>query len=386
MKEVIPSEVENMGQALNNIATNLQDSYSSITANLNRIKACIETLLSYNGAPASEVLEEPHLEPITLTTYYKRYQMYWNVNANNSQAALDTLGSNKIKQLEESIELLNSKGDDLAILSYTLLSFISLLEAELNVTYQGDLKGFFDGIKDIEGWREYKVIYKESKEAKKNDEIYKKYHSKQGDKDYVDFFLDEIGNRRLPEGMGKDDGSQYNRGISKYGQWYKMKYPGSGMTNDAAYCAAAVSYVMSESGSNADINPFIYVPSGADDAINKDSNGIGKWHPASDTSYMPKRGDIFYQCSGATSHTGIVLDSKNTGNGVDVYTIEGNTASAGYAFGTVNTRIRNASYINNGNYASGYYSPDVYINNSVKDVTISDETINAKKLLNGNNN
>ena len=159
------------------------------------------------------------------------------------------------------------------------------------------------------------------------------------------------------------------------------------MTNDAAFCAAAVTYALTKSGNGNAITPYISVQTGAQNAIKSAASGKGVWHSASDTSYQPQRGDIFYNFDSG-GHTGVVLGSDEN----YVYTIEANTSSEfkdGRSYGTVNTRVREKSYISPVNSLSGYYSPDVNINKSNTNVEISQETINNKLnsvKMNNNNN
>ena len=142
-----------------------------------------------------------------------------------------------------------------------------------------------------------------------------------------------------------------------------------------------------KSGNGNAITPYISVQTGAQNAIKSAASGKGVWHSASDTSYQPQRGDIFYNFDSG-GHTGVVLGSDEN----YVYTIEANTSSEfkdGWSYGTVNTRVREKSYISPVNSLSGYYSPDVNINKSNTNVEISQETINNKLnsvKMNNNNN
>lgn len=381
MGNVSVEGVESISLEIKTIAKELEDRYNSVSETLNKIKEHLNQLEKWNGADASEEQYEYKDSFRELMGIKTRYKNIWNINISNENVVNDALGSSYLSKIEENIELLNCKGEDLDVLSATLAGFISIIESELNVNYDGNIKEFFNSLKGNEGWEEYKKINEEVRLAKQNDELYNAYRSKKGDDDYVDFLLDEIGNRRLSQGIGIDDGTYPTKGSSKYGQWYKDNYPTSGMTNDAAFCAAAISYAMNKSGNGNAIDPYISVLVGASQAQSRAQNGQGVWHPASDTSYTPQRGDIFYQCSGS-AHTGVVLDS----NGTDIYTIEANTASNNYAYGTVNTRVRELSYVNNGNSLSGYYSPNVNINKSASNISITEKTINEKKQLNSGNN
>lgn len=382
MSNVSPEEVNAVSDSIKGIASGLRDRYQSIVQTIQSINQCVNTLRSWNGADASETFYEYKNifdERLDRRTCHK---YVWNVQVSGVNTVSSILSSASFSQMLENIERLDCQGEELQLLSETLAGLIALIVTELQVPYDANTVHFFNSIKDNPGWQEYKQMSLDAEEARENDELYKAYRSTDGKSDYVDYFLDEIGNRRLSEEWALDDGTNAGKGPSKYGQWYKETYPSSGMTNDAAFCAAAVTYVMQNSGNKDAIDPYIYVPTGASQAIAKASQGKGQWHAASDTSYQPQRGDIFYKSEGATSHTGVVLDSK----GNDIYTIEGNTASSKYPRGTVNTRVRDKSYVNNGSSTSGYYSPDAYLNTNKNAVEISKETIDAKKSLNGANN
>ena len=203
---------------------------------------------------------------------------------------------------------------------------------------------------------------------KKKDLLYNKYRTQEGEDDYVDFLLDEMGNHRM---------STDNRN-TKYGIWFNNKY--GMMSKNDAFCAAGVSYTLEHTATTGILNPYINVSAGAGDAKSKAAQGIGTWHDASDTSYQPKRGDIFYK---GGDHTGIVLDSDDK----YIYTIEANTSSDEGVSGCVNTRIRerngNAPYITTG----GYYSPPVeFSNTNDSSITLDSDYINKKLgIQNGGN-
>ena len=134
---------------------------------------------------------------------------------------------------------------------------------------------------------------------------------------------------------------------------------------NAEWCAIFVTYTMYNTG-NKDKLPeeipggYYSCSYGADRAKELASKDIGEWHDG-DSDYKPKRGDIFFR----HHHTGFVIGS----NGDYIYTIEGNTTrddgiyniqsyvpndqSFGAGGGTVNTRIRDKSYVE-----LGYYTPD----------------------------
>ena len=165
---------------------------------------------------------------------------------------------------------------------------------------------------------------------------------------------------------------------TKYGYWYNQNY--NMMNYNDAFCAAGVTYALVSSGNQEVLNPYINVSLGAEDAKQKASEGKGEWHDATDTTYQPKRGDIFFK---GGDHTGIVLDSDES----YLYTIEANTSSDEGISGYVNTRIRNRKedpYLTEG----GYYSPPVQININANDqeITMTKEYLDKKiNIQNGNN-
>ena len=393
--------IEEVANSLKAIASILNDDYNSLTMTISKINETLTSLKSYNGQDATNypypytVESSPNNLLDTMLQFKQYYKEVWDIKINGDNTTSTVLSSTLFQQTEENINLLDLKSADLDLLASTLYGFILTLSSLLQVNYDGDIKTFFSSIKNNEAWKETKKIAEEAKAQKETDELYLKFRSKDGNDDYVDFFLDELGNRRYPQGFPgvDDDGTYPDKGASKYGQWYMNYYLNNDssnakyMTNDSAFCAAAVSYALANSGNGKAITPFISVKTGAENAINSATTGKGTWHSASDYSYQPKRGDIFYKVDEG-SHTGVVLGSDEN----YIYTIEANTSSdykEGWSFGTVNTRVRDKSYIDNGNNLSGYYSPEVDINNSVSDVSISKETINNKldpTKMNNNNN
>lgn len=382
--------VETIANELKEIATVLNDDYDSIKVTISKINDNLDILKSWNGQDA---IQEPYPFETGISTdnvfktpsQYRQYYKYvWDIKADGADNASTALSTAVFEQTQENINLLDMESTDLSLLSTTLYSFITTLSSLLQVDFDGDIKNFFTSIKDNEGWKETQRIAEESKAQKEKDELYLKFRSTDGNDDYVDFFLDELGNRRYPQGLSgiSDDGTYSDRGTSKYGEWYTNYFANNEssnakyMTNDAAFCAAAVTYALTSSGNENAITPYISVETGATDAKNRSANGEGVWHSASDTTYQPQRGDIFYKVDNE-SHTGVVLGSDEN----YIYTIEANTSSDfkdGWSFGTVNTRVRDKSYVNTGNSLSGYFSPNVNINNSISNVEISKETINSK--------
>ena len=229
-----------------------------------------------------------------------------------------------------------------------------------------NLNDLFTTIKDNNIWQEYKETALYSNKLRKEDLLYQKYRTKNGNGDYVDFLLDEMGNHRM---------TTDNRN-TKYGYWYNQKY--GYMNYNDAFCAAGVTYTLVSSGASQVLNPYIGVSAGASDAQQKASQGQGEWHSAQDTNYQPKRGDIFFK---GGDHTGIVLDSdKNY-----IYTIEANTSSDEGISGYVNTRVRDKnSYITSG----GYYTPPIQLNDSSNDqnIQLTQEYINKKVNIQSGSN
>lgn len=399
MNTVDSVEIESISNSLKNIANNLKNDYNSINITINKINDCIETLENWNGNYASnEILYQlesfsgPLGLPLKKRIYYRDI---WDIKVSKNNYSLSSI-STILDKFQENINLLDLKSDDLNLLSSTLYSYISTLGSLLQVDYEGDITKFFDDIKENPGWQFEKLNAQETIKLKEIDELYLKFRSQNGEDDFVDFLLDELGNRRFPQGIDGvvDDGNQNDRGASQYAQWYIdyfTRFPNvnsrvSAMDNDAAYCATAVTYALVNSGNEGVIPPFISVANGANTVIQMANDGNGVWHPASDSSYQPQRGDIFYKVGGGNgNHVGIVLASDEN----YIYTIEGNTSSNIESFGTVNTRVRPLSYVNTGNSSAGYYSPDVYINHSITDVDISEETILDKtnpQVMNDYNN
>lgn len=402
MSTVDTVEIENIANSLKNIAYHLQEDYDSIKDTVDKINSCLKTLKSWNGNDAINTPypyeQIPYFDGMLENILYKKryYKYIWNINVqegdSSNQSALDLV----LSQIQENISLLDLESDDLNLLASTLFGFITNISSLLQVDYDGDMTKFFNEIKDTPGWQFEKANAEESVQLKETDELYLAFRSKDGNDDFVDFLLDELGNRRFPQGMAGvlDHGNQSDRGASEYAQWYidyYTKFPNSNsnveaMNNDAAYCATAVTYALVNSGNEGVIEPFISVATGASNVKSMAENGNGVWHSASDESYHPQRGDIFYKVGGENgNHVGIVLESA----GDYIYTIEGNTASNIESFGTVNTRVRPLSYVNTGNSLAGYYSPNVYINQSATDVNISETTISDKTnpaVMNNNNN
>ena len=385
MAEVSVTGINEYSDELKGIANKLKDALSQIEADINELSAAVATLESYNGQDASAVMTETIKSNNGLLgsigsiigwakETVRVYKYVWDINVSNGDM---TNSLAIVKDAVSNAETLDLSGDDLANFAVMLNGFISLIEKEILIpngykrqsfSEYSSLSDLFSTIKDNDTYKEYKDTYKYSKELKKKDLLYNKYRTQEGEDDYVDFLLDEMGNHRM---------STDNRN-TKYGIWFNNKY--GMMSKNDAFCAAGVSYTLEHTATTGILNPYINVSAGAGDAKSKAAQWIGTWHDASDTSYQPKRGDIFYK---GGDHTGIVLDSDDK----YIYTIEANTSSDEGVSGCVNTRIRerngNAPYITTG----GYYSPPVeFSNTNDSSITLDSDYINKKLgIQNGGN-
>ena len=385
MAEVSVTGINEYSDELKGIANKLKAALSQIEADINELSAAVATLESYNGQDASAVMTETIKSNNGLLgsigsiigwakETVRVYKYVWDINVSNGDM---TNSLAIVKDAVSNAETLDLSGDDLANFAVMLNGFISLIEKEILIpngykrqsfSEYSSLSDLFSTIKDNDTYKEYKDTYKYSKELKKKDLLYNKYRTQEGEDDYVDFLLDEMGNHRM---------STDNRN-TKYGIWFNNKY--GMMSKNDAFCAAGVSYTLEHTATTGILNPYINVSAGAGDAKSKAAQGIGTWHDASDTSYQPKRGDIFYK---GGDHTGIVLDSDDK----YIYTIEANTSSDEGVSGCVNTRIRerngNAPYITTG----GYYSPPVeFSNTNDSSITLDSDYINKKLgIQNGGN-
>lgn len=379
METVSVAGIKDYGSELSSIANKLSSLASQVEDNLNSIQNSINRLLNeLNESDASGVrIEDKSNELFVLGNVSRQqasnvryYKEIWDIRVENNYV---DEALNKLREVQENIDLLNLSGNDLLNMSEMIDNFISSIESQLGTNYNayGNLKDFFSSLKDNPVWIEYKDTAAKAAELKKNDLMYQKYRSSNGEDDYVDYLLDEMGNHRMNSANSS----------TKYGYWFMNQHPGYGMTADAAFCAAGVTYAMENSGNSEVINPFISVSDGANDAKNLSNNGIGQWHDISDTTYQPQRGDIFYKSG---DHTGIVLDSDQN----YVYTIESNTSSDFGERGFVNTRVRVKSgddaYISSG----GYYTPNCYINYSSNDsnIILNEDYLMKKLYIQNSNN
>ena len=380
MNSVNPEQVKNYGDELNKIANNLKEALFNMQNDLNILNEAIKTLESYNGKDSTEMYLVPPTREIDpklllgektvpgiLQTCYKNV---WTIKVTkNGLEDVSTIINDTLNEVDS----LNVSGEDLEKLSEILNNYITLIEKEILVgrgykrnsysEYQ-NLNDLFTTIKDNDIWKEYKETAIYANKVKKEDLLYQKYRTKNGEGDYVDFLLDEMGNHRM---------TTDNRN-TKYGYWFNQTY--GWMNYNDAFCAAGVSYTLASSGASQVLNPYIGVSAGATDAKQKASQGQGEWHSAQDKDYHPKRGDIFFK---GAAHTGIVLDSDEN----YIYTIEANTSSDEGISGYVNTRVRD-SYITDG----GYYTPPTQINESSNDqnVQLTQEYINKKENIQSGSN
>ena len=382
MSSVNTAHLKNYGSELNTIADNLKEVLLNMQNDFNVLNEAIKTLESYDGKDSSEMylipptreidskllLGEKHV-PGILQTCYKNV---WTIKVTkNGLEDVSTIINDTLNEVDS----LNVSGEDLEKLSEILNNYITLIEKEILVgcgykrnsysEYQ-NLNDLFTTIKDNDIWKEYKETAIYANKVKKEDLLYQKYRTKNGEGDYVDFLLDEMGNHRM---------TTDNRN-TKYGYWFNQTY--GWMNYNDAFCAAGVSYTLASSGASQVLNPYIGVSAGAEDAKQKASQGQGEWHSAQDKNYQPKRGDIFFK---GGDHTGIVLDSDEN----NIYTIEANTSSDEGISGYVNTRVRDKnSYITDG----GYYTPPTQINESSNDqnVQLTQEYINKKANIQSGSN
>lgn len=376
MSNISTEGIETSVTQLKNITANIQDKFNQLTEDLAKINSSIDTLMGYNGQDASELYREKYQS--TLKNIFIRpicYKYIWQIQIQNNPGS--NISSNSyIKSFAENIEYLKLGLNELEQVNTEIERAIHEIELQLGVSYTGNIVTFFNGLKGNPGWEEIKEKAAAADLKKETDALYQMFRSKNKEKDVVDIALDEMGTTFLATTLS-----------SKYALWYFENYPSSGATPQDDWCAEYVSYIMNKSGNADSVNPYLNVVSGANNAKAKAANGEGIWHSSSDTSYEPKRGDIFYTYEGAHQHTGIVLGS----NGNEVYTIEGNTAQDDGVYyvstnsnkgGCVNTRIRDKSYIEGGYYTPAYKANPI-IPESSSNKIISQEAQNLKLGIDG---
>lgn len=364
--------INSSNNELKGIITSLSSDVAEIENDISKIQQAVSELLSYQGQEASLPLSEPRENPLDNQAYGpRRFQYIWNINIPSSLTSISSGTSSMLLDTKEKIEFLNYCSKNLDTLSERVEQLIQQIELQLGVSYTGNIKSFFHSLKGNSGWEEMKKIINESVSKRNNDELYLKFHSQNKKKDIVDFALDELGNRYLVGGVPYLS--------TKYALWYQNKY-GMGATPSDNWCAEFVSYAVENSGNKGAVPPYLSVADGMREVKEMANNNQGEWHDASDMTYQPKRGDIFYVDNGKSSHTGIVLGSEND----HIYTIEGNTVSddGNYYAGSsenssfggyVNTRTRDRSYLSGG----GFYSPN-YATNKVPQTTVSEVTLAMK--------
>ena len=381
--QVSIEKIREYNNQIKDIVSHLDNSYLNVMDDLRAVEDSIAKLKSWNGKEASEMYKVNddffHAEVLSGRNSVQKkasyYRYIWNISIQNS---LDTNSIPYLDSIKEQIDILSTISKKIDSSEEELAKFIYELETQLGVDLisQSDhVTDFFNQLKENPAWEEMKRVSEEAKRKKQNDEIYQKYRSKSGQADLVDCALDELGNKFLL--------STYS---TKYALWYKANYPNSGASASDNWCAEFVTYSFHKSGNISKITPYLSVSDGSIEAKNSANNGTGSWHDASDESYQPKRGDIFYK----NGHTGIVIASDED----YIYTIEGNTiqddgtyyvkdGSSNSGGGVVNTRIRDKDYVN-----IGYYSPDIPLNTSgieqSLDTSFSSDYLSTKNSIQSN--
>lgn len=214
MAEVSVTGINEYSDELKGIANKLKDALSQIEADINELSAAVATLESYNGQDASAVMTETIKSNNGLLgsigsiigwakETVRVYKYVWDINVSNGDM---TNSLAIVKDAVSNAETLDLSGDDLANFAVMLNGFISLIEKEILIpngykrqsfSEYSSLSDLFSTIKDNDTYKEYKDTYKYSKELKKKDLLYNKYRTQEGEDDYVDFLLDEMGNHRM---------------------------------------------------------------------------------------------------------------------------------------------------------------------------------------------
>jgi len=217
--------------------------------------------------------------------------------------------------------------------SSDLVRVISMYNDE-DYTYSNTSYSLPDGLTD-----DQKELYNRIANIN-TDEMYLALHSEEGEEDLVDYALDELG-------VIFDQ----NSNSTPYGVWYYNNIDDSYNFCGEAWCAMFASFNLSKINPN--LPMYAAVSEGAKKCQEEASKGNGEWHWSGD--YIPKRNDIFFNYTGDSSHTGIVMAS----DGEYIYTIEGNTSDddKNYIEGCVNTKRRPISCI-----YGGYYTPPIKSN------------------------
>lgn len=347
MNSVNTEGINEIANSIKTYISNLDEEYNAIKSNLTQIDETVTTLENWDGSEASEIYyQQMENNPL----YIKVCQDIWDITVSKSETNNSLLSNTRTN-----INTLEEEEYNLENLNESLIEAISLIEAQLGVEYNGNFNDFMTTLKSNSAWEELKQVAKENENKKLSDNLYQKFISTKGEEDYVDYALNEIGNKLLL--------STYS---TKYAIDYMNKNPKGGASPSDEWCAEFVSYVMNKTGNSKTITPYINTAVGASEAQSRASQGIGEWHSSSDTTYHPQRGDIFYNYEGKAQHTGIVLGSDEN----YIYTIEGNTSADDGTYyvktgiennkgGCVNTRVRSKDYVQ-----GGYYSPpsNCYLN------------------------
>lgn len=368
MNSVNTEGINEVANSIKKYISNLDEGYNAIKSNLAQIDETVTTLKSWDKEDASnQYTETVNNEPILAVNICKDI---WNIKVSESETnnSLLTNTNTNISNLE--VEEYNLEN-----LNESLIEAISLIEAQLGIEYNGNFNDFMTTLKSNSAWEELKQVAKENENKKLSDNLYNKFISTKGEEDYVDYALNEIGNKFLL--------STYS---TKYAIDYMNKNSGGGASPSDEWCAEFVSYIMNKTGNSNTVTPYINTAVGASEAQSRASQNIGEWHSSSDTTYQPQRGDIFYNYEGKAQHTGIVLGSDEN----YIYTIEGNTSADDGTYyvktgiennkgGCVNTRVRSKDYVQ-----GGYYTPpnNCYLNEEKltksTSTTIDNTTLSTK--------
>lgn len=370
-----------------NIIQNVEELNIDIKNAIENIHNIINDFIKFDNSAASEIQKEKVIGETlwdsftnTIVPKYRNFLFVWKVFISNyTNDDFNLL----FKELTEKIEMFEKINSDISNNGSHIDDLIKQIELQLGVAYSGDVIGFFSELNNSNdakirnGWQEMKLVATNANYKKNTDEIYLKYRSKNGEADFVDFALDEIGNKFLE--------TTYS---SKYCLWYYAMgkendaYKYASALGDDEWCAEFNSYVLNKSGNIDKLQPYLSCSNGTDNA-KRQVNGV--WHDAG-SDYIPKRGDIFFN----NEHTGIVIASDDK----YIYTIEGNTPDDDGLYyvldgisnnkgGYVNTRVRELSYVKN-----GYYSPNVYLNpegiSQSQDTNFSADYMNKKVLIQEN--
>ncbi|MDD5827094.1 MAG: CHAP domain-containing protein [Bacilli bacterium] len=359
------------------LSEEMKEKFQEIENNCTTIKEKLEEVQQFEGTGVKEPYSTTEETNTKNTFCLHTYQEKRHINVTEWK-----FNQSELKSLITNQETFEEKISDLNNLNEVLIESISMIESQLRgtdseITYNGNYKDFLDNLKKTSYWQELEKNYQTSRNLKNKEEIYQKFRTKNGKKDYVDYALDELGTKFF--------NSTYS---SKYATWYSKKYQGQGASPSDDWCAEFVSYIMDKSNNASIVAPYLATSTGAAAVSSSGKNTL--WHTSEEVNnntYQPQRGDIFYNYKGHAQHTGIVIGSdKNY-----IYTIEGNTANNKGKYyvkdgtsnnkgGYVNIRVRPKSYVE-----GGYYSPECYINEELKknstNIQVSSDTMNTKLAI-----